>query len=99
MQKSKEIANTISALPTTPGVYQYFDKDDVVIYVGKAKSLKSRVSSYFNSNAQHNAKTRILVKENSKNKNDKSAYRNGCAFIGKHFNKKTTAEIQYSIKR
>ena len=63
MQKSKEIANTISALPTTPGVYQYFDKDDVVIYVGKAKSLKSRVSSYFNSNAQHNAKTRILVKK------------------------------------
>lgn len=63
MQKSQEITNTISALPATPGVYQYFDKDGVVIYVGKAKNLKSRVSSYFNSNAQHNAKTRILVKK------------------------------------
>lgn len=63
LNKSPEIASIISSLPTTPGIYQYLDKNDVVIYVGKAKSLKNRVSSYFNSNQQHNAKTRILVKQ------------------------------------
>jgi excinuclease ABC subunit C len=50
----------ISLLPDSPGVYQYFDKTGKIIYVGKAKSLKKRVSSYFNKN-QDNNKTRILV--------------------------------------
>ena len=50
----------ISLLPDAPGVYQYFDKTGKIIYVGKAKSLKKRVSSYFNKN-QENNKTRILV--------------------------------------
>ncbi|MDY6118468.1 MAG: GIY-YIG nuclease family protein, partial [Sodaliphilus sp.] len=38
----------ISLLPDCPGVYKYFNKDGTVIYVGKAKNLKRRVSSYFN---------------------------------------------------
>jgi excinuclease ABC subunit C len=50
----------ISLLPDAPGVYQYFDKTGKIIYVGKAKNLKKRVSSYFNKN-QENNKTRILV--------------------------------------
>ncbi len=50
----------ISLLPDAPGVYQYFDKTGKIIYVGKAKNLKKRVSSYFNKN-QDNNKTRILV--------------------------------------
>lgn len=50
----------ISLLPDAPGVYQYFDKTGKIIYVGKAKSLKKRVSSYFNKNQDSN-KTRILV--------------------------------------
>jgi len=50
----------ISLLPDAPGVYQYFDKTGKIIYVGKAKSLKKRVSSYFSKN-QENNKTRILV--------------------------------------
>ena len=39
-----------TAIPTDPGVYRFFDKDDRVIYVGKAKNLKNRLNSYFGSN-------------------------------------------------
>ncbi|MBT4413196.1 MAG: excinuclease ABC subunit UvrC [Polaribacter sp.] len=52
----------VKTLPNEPGVYQYFDKDDVIIYVGKAKNLKKRVASYFNKNHE-NGKTRVLVKK------------------------------------
>ncbi len=48
-------------MPDTPGVYQYFDKTGKIIYVGKAKNLKRRVSSYFNK-VHDSAKTNILVK-------------------------------------
>lgn len=49
------------SLPLQPGVYIMRDKDDRVIYVGKAKKLKNRVSQYFHDTASHNAKTRIMV--------------------------------------
>lgn len=52
----------IQSLPDNPGVYQYYDKDDKIIYVGKAKNLKKRVSSYFNKN-HDNYKTSVLVKK------------------------------------
>ena len=52
----------IKTLPNSPGVYQYFDKEDVIIYVGKAKNLKKRVASYFTKNHE-NGKTRVLVKK------------------------------------
>ncbi len=52
----------LKTLPDSPGVYQYYDKDDVILYVGKAKNLKKRVASYFTKNHE-NAKTRILVKK------------------------------------
>ena len=55
----------IKTLPTGPGVYQYFDKNDTVIYVGKAKNLKRRVTSYF-TKVHDSAKTRILVKKISR---------------------------------
>ena len=50
----------LKTLPDSPGVYQYFDKEGVILYVGKAKNLKKRVASYFTKN-HDNAKTRILV--------------------------------------
>lgn len=49
-------------LPTDPGVYQFFGKEDKVIYIGKAKNLKRRVGSYFNK-VHDNNKTSILVKK------------------------------------
>lgn len=51
----------ISTLPNNPGVYQYYDKDEKLLYVGKAKNIKKRVASYFNK-THDNARTRLLVK-------------------------------------
>lgn len=52
----------LQLLPQEPGVYQYYDKEDKILYVGKAKNLKKRVSSYFTKN-HDNAKTGVLVKK------------------------------------
>ena len=54
------IKEQVASLPTNPGVYQYFDKNGTLIYVGKAKNLKRRVSSYFNKEQTH-PKTKMLV--------------------------------------
>lgn len=60
-RKSAELEEKISILPTTPGVYMYFDSAGTVIYVGKAKNLKRRVSSYFN-RTHDSVRTNLLVR-------------------------------------
>lgn len=62
-ENEKRIAylkNIVSNLPSRPGTYQYYDKEHVIIYVGKAKNLKSRVASYFHKEADR-FKTKVLV--------------------------------------
>ena len=59
--KSRELIDKIGILPETPGVYMYFDSAGTVIYVGKAKNLKRRVSSYFN-RTHDSLRTNLLVR-------------------------------------
>jgi len=59
--ENSAVKNIIKTLPNNPGVYQYYDKEGVIIYVGKAKNIKKRVSSYFSKNQI--GKTAILVKQ------------------------------------
>jgi excinuclease ABC subunit C len=58
---SLEFSNISHTIPTQPGIYKYFDEKDILIYVGKAKHLKKRVSSYFSKTLSNN-KTVELVK-------------------------------------
>ncbi|WP_295742210.1 excinuclease ABC subunit UvrC [uncultured Oscillibacter sp.] len=58
-----ELKEKANALPLSPGVYLMMDKTGKVIYVGKAKKLKNRVSQYFQDSASHTAKTRQMVSQ------------------------------------
>ena len=57
----EELKDKANSLPFAPGVYIMRDKNDKVIYVGKAKKLKNRVSQYFQDTASHTPKTRLMV--------------------------------------
>ena len=58
---AESISKILKTLPSNPGVYQYFDKEGRIIYIGKAKNLKKRVMSYFNKDASLTGKVRVLV--------------------------------------
>ncbi len=59
----QELLQKADSLPLSPGVYLMMDKTGLVIYVGKAKKLKNRVSQYFQSGSGHNEKTRMMVSQ------------------------------------
>ena len=57
------VSSLLRSIPTEPGVYQYFDSDGKILYVGKAKNLKKRVLSYFNKDLSASGKLKLLVKK------------------------------------
>ncbi len=57
-----DLSEKIKLLPSNPGVYQFRDENDKIIYIGKAKSLRNRVRSYFLKNGGHSGRTRVMVK-------------------------------------
>ena len=61
--KKYGLKEQVALLPLSPGVYQFLDKNGTIIYVGKAKSLRKRVSSYFMQNKEHSAKVQVLVRQ------------------------------------
>lgn len=62
MITSDSIKEKVKILPGKPGVYQFFNSEGLIIYIGKAKNLRSRVSSYFNRDKYENNKLKILVR-------------------------------------
>ena len=59
----QHLQEQVAALPHAPGIYQYIDRNNKVIYVGKAKDLKKRVSSYFVESREHSAKVLVMVRQ------------------------------------
>ncbi len=62
-QIALSLREQVALLPLSPGVYQFLDRSGRVIYVGKAKSLRKRVSSYFVQSKEHTPKVRVLVRQ------------------------------------
>ncbi len=56
-----QIKERLDMMPDKPGVYQFYNNQDELLYVGKAKNLKKRVQSYFTNNDTHTRKVRVLV--------------------------------------
>ena len=61
MKISDDLSAKVKAAPKKPGIYQYYDKGDKLLYVGKAKNLKNRVASYFVDDQGKSGRIRLLV--------------------------------------
>lgn len=60
---SESLQNSLSHLPGSPGVYLFRNRQDAIIYIGKANSLKDRIRSYFQSEASHSPKTALMISQ------------------------------------
>src|SRR5690554_2041270 len=63
MEEEQKLLQQIKAAPKKPGVYQYYDVNDKILYIGKAKNLRNRVNSYFTMDKNKPGKTRLLVQK------------------------------------
>ena len=61
MSSTPHLESILTVLPDSPGVYQFYDKENKLLYIGKAKSLRKRVMSYFRDDANVNGKTRVMI--------------------------------------
>ena len=61
MGKTEALKDSILNIPELPGIYKYYDTQNTLLYIGKAKNLKKRVSSYFSKQHFENRKTEVLV--------------------------------------
>lgn len=61
--KNTDLAEMVKVLPGKPGIYQFFDEQGRIIYIGKAKNLKKRVASYFKNDPSHSGKISVMVKK------------------------------------
>ncbi len=63
---SENLKNIIKDLPNQPGVYRYYNSEDQLLYIGKAKNLKNRVSSYFQNSKDHHPRTKLMISQISR---------------------------------
>ncbi len=60
-ETEKKIKTILKKIPGKPGIYKFIGKDDAVLYIGKAKDLKKRVTTYFNKNAKHSVRIEKML--------------------------------------
>ena len=91
-KRIERLKNIVLNMPEKPGSYQFYDASHTIIYVGKAKRLKQRVSSYFHKEVDR-FKTKVLV---SKHQLHRRQYRGGCPATGKLSYKEVQPTLQRS---
>ena len=80
--QKERIKEQVALLPLSPGVYQFVDRNGTIIYVGKAKSLRKRVSSYFVENRDHSAKSARARQADRRDPPHRRGERNRCPAVG-----------------
>ena len=95
---NKALEETIKLVPTQPGCYIYYNKDNEIIYVGKAKNLKRRVYSYFHKK-HDSVKVTVLVSQIERMEYIITDSEVEALILESHLIKKTQTKVQYFIKR